>query len=168
VVKEKPKTVTVNEGMSNKEEEKLNERLDELEKKVDSQGEKGSQGDASQPAESDQTGQSQPQQTEDQVRAAEAYYQAVAARDWGYTYDHLDSETQNTYTRDEWFAKNEYLANTGSVTYTIESVEMDPSAPDTLAGVEVVLTATDGSASVRNTYFVYEDGSWKHRFGAED
>jgi hypothetical protein len=31
-----------------------------------------------------------------------------------------------------------------------------------------VLTATDGSTNVRNTYFVYEDGSWLHRFSAEE
>jgi hypothetical protein len=26
----------------------------------------------------------------------------------------------------------------------------------------------DGSSSIRDTYFVYEDGSWKHRFGREE
>jgi hypothetical protein len=66
------------------------------------------------------------QQAEEQARAAaEAYYQEVAARNWGYTYDHLDSETQSAYTKQEWFAKNDYLAGTGAVTYTIQSVEMD-------------------------------------------
>jgi hypothetical protein len=34
--------------------------------------------------------------------------------------------------------------------------------------VVVVLTATDGSTNVRNTYFVYEDGSWLHRFSPEE
>ena len=60
--------------------------------------------------------------------------------------------------------KNDYLADTGPVTYTIQSVVMDSANPETVADVTVVLTATDGSTNVRNTYFVYEDGSWLHRF----
>lgn len=167
---EKPKTVMVNEGLSKKEEKKLNDRLDELEKEVESQDEEGSQGTASRPTESSQPEQSQASlQAEDQARAAaEAYYEAVAARSWGYTYDHLDSETQSAYSEQEWFAKNDYLADTGAVTYTIQSVVMDSSAPETLAYVTLVLTAADGSTNVRNTYWVYEDGSWLHRFSPEE
>jgi Skp family chaperone for outer membrane proteins len=83
----------VNKGLSKKEEKKLNKRLNELEKKVEAQDKKGSQGTTS-PKESSQHESSQ-QQVEDQVQAAaDSYYQAVAARDWGYTYSHLDSETQ--------------------------------------------------------------------------
>jgi micrococcal nuclease len=168
-IEEKPKTVMVNEGLSKKEEEKLNERLDELEKKVESQDEEGSQGTASQAMESSQPEQSQAPLAVDQARAAaEAYYEAAAARKWGYTYDHLDSETQSAYTEQEWFAKNEYLANTGAVTYTIQSVVMDSAYPDTVANVTVVLTATDSSTNVRNTYWVYEGGSWLHRFSVEE
>jgi hypothetical protein len=165
---DKPKTVIVNKGLSKQEEKKLNERLDELEEKVEEPDKEGSQTSASPPAESSQP-ESSEQQVEDQVRAAaESYYQAVAARDWGYTYSHLDSETQSAFTRDEWFAKNEWLADAGPVTYTIQSVAMDPSFPESVANVEVLLTSTDGSTSVRNTYFVYEDGGWKHRFGPEE
>jgi predicted component of type VI protein secretion system len=168
-VTEKPKTVMVNEGLSKKEEEKLNERLDELENKVASQGKKGSEGAASQPIEASQPEQSQAPPAEEQARtAAVAYYQAAAARNWEYTYEHLDSETQSAYTEQEWFAKNAYLADTGAVTYTIESVVMDPSAPETVANVTVVLTSTDGSTSVRNTYWVYEGRSWLHRFAPEE
>jgi hypothetical protein len=32
----------------------------------------------------------------------------------------------------------------------------------------VRLTFADGSTSLRNTSFVYEDGAWKHRFGEEE
>src|SRR5215216_6394911 len=93
----------------------LEQQVEDLQKKVDSQDKKRSQENASQPTESSQPERSQPQQTEDQARsAAEAYYQAAAARNWGYTYDHLDSETQNAYTEQDWFAKNDYLANTGT------------------------------------------------------
>src|SRR5215204_2392201 len=163
--KQKPKTVVVNKGLSKQEEKKLNERLDELEKKVgaqDKQGSKDSKAD-SQPDRSQQ-------QVEDEVQtAAEAYYQAAKARDWGYTYSQLDSETQSAFTKDEWFAKNESLADIGPVTYTIQSVDMDPSNPESVASVVVVVTSeTDGSTSTRNTYFVYEDGSWKHRFSSEE
>ena len=98
---QKPRTVVVNKGLSKQEEKKLNERLDKLEKKVDAQDKQGSQDSTS----GGQT--EQPQQQEDQVQAAaESYYQAAAARDWGYTYDHLDSETQSAYTRDECRSKS--------------------------------------------------------------
>jgi hypothetical protein len=161
---QKPRTVVVNKGMSKKEEKKLNARLDELEKKVEAQDKKGSDS----PTESSQPEQSQ-QQVEDQVRAAaESYYQAAAARDWGYTYDHLDSETQSAFTEDEWFADNDWLADNGSATYTIQSIEMDSSSQESVANVAVLLTFGDGSTSTRNTYFVYEDGSWKHRFSSEE
>jgi hypothetical protein len=153
----------------------LEQQVNDLQKKVDSQDKKDSQDEkspeenASQPTESRQPEQPQPQQADEQARAAAvAYYQAAAARNWGYTYDHLDSETQSAYTEQEWFAKNEYLADTGAVTYTIQSVVMDSSAPETFAYVTVVLTATDGSTNVRNTYWVYEAGSWLHRFSAEE
>ena len=156
----KEKTVMVNEGMSKKEEKKMNERLDELENKVEDQDEQASKGT---------TVDIQPeQQLGDQVRtAAEAYYEAAAVRDWGYTYDHLDSETRSAFTEDEWFAKNDWLADNGEVTYTIQSIEMDD--PDeSIANVAVLLTFEDGSTSLRTTYFVYEDGAWRHRFGSEE
>jgi hypothetical protein len=161
---QKPRTVVVNKGLSKKEEEKLNARLDELEKKVDAQDKKSSDNST----ENNQPEQSQ-QQVEDQVRAAaESYYQAAATRDWGYTYDHLDSETQSAFTEDEWFADNDWLADNGFATYTIQSIEMDSSAQESVANVAVLLTFGDGSTTLRNTYFVYEDGSWKHRFSSEE
>lgn len=173
--KQKPKTVVVNKGLSKQEEKKLNERLDKLEKKVESRDRADSQRTTSQPSENTQLAENtQPEQSQQQVEeevrtAAEAYYQAAKARDWGYTYEHLDSETQSAFTKDEWFAKNEWLADTGPVTYTIQSVDMDSSNPESVASVDVVVTSeTDGSTSIRNTYFVYEDGSWKHRFGSEE
>jgi hypothetical protein len=156
----KPRTVVVNEGMSKKEERKLNERLDELEKEVEDQGDQASKGT---------TVDIEPeQQVDDQVRAvAETYYEAAAARDWGYTYDHLDSETRSAFTEDEWFAKNDRLADNGEATYTIQSVEIDD-ADEFLANVAVLLAFDDGSTTLRNTYFVFEDGSWRHRFGSEE
>jgi hypothetical protein len=101
--------------------------------------------------------------------AAEAYYQAVEAEDWGYTYDHLDAETQGAYTEDEWFNINGWGASNYPATFSVQDVVMDPTSPSTLSDVTVLLTSPeDGSTSVRNTFFVYEDGMWKHRFSAQD
>ena len=100
--------------------------------------------------------------------AAEDYYRAVGVEDWNYTYDHLDSETRSVFTREEWFKKNQWLAGDGSTIYHILSVDLDDSSNEPLANVAVVLTYADGSTSTRNTYFVYEAGEWRHRFGQEE
>src|SRR4028118_2168449 len=68
---EQAKTVVVNEGMSKKEEEKLNERLADLEDKV---GQENTQQEATEPAE-DQA-----------LEAAQDYYAAAAAGNYSYTY----------------------------------------------------------------------------------
>ena len=154
----KPRTVVVNEGMNKKEEKRLNKRLDDLEKKAEEKDEQASKGT---------TVEIQPDQQDEVRAAAETYYEAVAARDWGYTYDHLDSETRSSFTEDEWFAKNDWLADNGSATYTIQSIEIDGS-DESIANVAVLLTFEDGSTDLRNTYFVFEDGSWRHRFGSEE
>lgn len=134
----------------------VNERLDELEKEVEARGKQDSQDT---PA-GGQTDQPQ-QQVEDQVRAAaetpvraaaETYYHAATTRDWGYTYSHLDSQTRSAFTEDEWFAKNDWLADNGSATYAIQSVEMDDSAGESTANVAVLLTFGDGSTTLRNTF----------------
>jgi hypothetical protein len=100
--------------------------------------------------------------------AAEAYYQAVSSGDWAFTYNNLDSQTRSLYTEDEWFAKNQWFADNGSVTFDILSVDLDSSSPEPIADVSVGLTYADGTSSTRLTYFVYENGSWKHRFGEEE
>ncbi len=100
--------------------------------------------------------------------AAGDYYRAAGSEDWAYTYEHLDSETQNLFTREEWFQKNEWFADNGSVIYHIESVERLGTSSGLVVGVTLRLTYEDGSSSTRTTYFVYEDGVWKHRFGQEE
>ncbi len=72
------------------------------------------------------------------------------------------------FTREEWSQKNQWFANNGKVTYNIESVDLDKTAQKPLAKVAVRLTGEDVSSSIRNTYFVFEDGSWKHRFTQEE
>ncbi len=99
--------------------------------------------------------------------AAGDYYRAAGLEDWDYTYEHLDAETQGHFTREEWFQKNEWFADNGEVIYNIESVDQVGTSTEYL-GVTLTLTYEDGSSSTRTTYFVYEDGQWKHRFGQEE
>jgi ABC-type phosphate/phosphonate transport system substrate-binding protein len=85
---QKPRTVVVNEGMSEEEEEKLNQRLAELEDEVNDQ-----------PAE--QTTQ-ETKSAEDTARAAaQAYYAAAASGSYSYTYNELSSYSQSQFTEDE-------------------------------------------------------------------
>ncbi len=88
--------------------------------------------------------------------------------DWAYTYENLDSKTRSLFTEDEWFRKNQWFASNGSVTYNILSVEPQDTSVEPVAEVSVQVTGEDGSSSVRTTYFMYENGSWKHRFGQEE
>ncbi len=80
----------------------------------------------------------------------------------------LDFETQSLFTREEWFLKNQWFADNGSVVYHIESVERLGTSSGIVVEVTLRLTYEDGSSSTRTTYFVYEDGEWKHRFGQEE
>lgn len=126
----------VNEGMSKKEEEKLNERLAELEDKVEQE-----------PTEPEA------ESAEDQaLEAAQDYYAAAAAGNFTYTYN------QGRFTEEEWLAANTALSS-DDASYDIYSTEM---VDDTTATVALTITAADGSIDDRTTLFVYEDGDWKH------
>ncbi len=103
-----------------------------------------------------------------QEEAAGDYYRASGMQDWDYTYDALDSETKAMFTREEWSQKNQWFADQGTTIYNIESAELDETSQEPLAEVSVRLTGEDGSSSIRTTYFVLEDGEWKHRFGQEE
>jgi len=92
----------------------------------------------------------------------------VDREDWGYTYKHLNSETQSRFTQKEWFEKNQWLSDNYPAIYHELSVDLSGASQQPLAEVRVRLTGEDGSSSIRNTYFVYEDGLWKHRFGREE
>lgn len=99
--------------------------------------------------------------------AAGDYYRAAGVEDWAYTYENLDEETQSGFTEEEWFQKNQWFADNGEVIYNIESVRRTGTSSE-YWGVTLRLTYEDGSSSTRETYFVYEDGEWKHRFGEEE
>jgi hypothetical protein len=88
--------------------------------------------------------------------------------DWDYTYEHLDSQTRSRFTREEWFQKNQWFADNGEVIYHVESVQRLGTSSGIVVGATVRLTYEDGSSSTRDTYFVYEEGGWKHAFGKEE
>ncbi len=126
--------------------------------------------DTSPPAESTEStsfiGQSR---SEGQLRkAVEDYYEAVHRGDWAYTYDHLDSMTRAGFTRDEWFQKNEYFAGRDDLGLSAIYVEVNGSTTDPVVSVTVYRTLEDGTSIDRDTFFVWEDGGWQHRFGQEE
>ena len=100
--------------------------------------------------------------------AAGDYYRAAGSEDWAYTYENLDSGTRSRFTWEEWSEKNQWFADNGSVIYHIESVEHLDGTERPTVEVSLRLTYDDGSSSTRATYFVYEDGEWKHAFGREE
>jgi hypothetical protein len=105
---------------------------------------------------------------EDLREAVEAYYQAAGVGNWAYTYEYLDSETKSAFSKAEWFKKNQWFADNGSVTYHILAVNLNSALQKPVAQITLRLTDEYGSASVRNTFFVLEDGLWRHRFGREE
>lgn len=99
--------------------------------------------------------------------AVQAYYEAVDRGDWDYTYDHLDSQTRQKFTRDEWTRKNQYFAAEyplQSISPTIEGPEGSPSK----VKVTVFRTFQNLPPNYRDSYFVYEGGSWEHQFSPDE
>jgi hypothetical protein len=108
-------------------------------------------------------------QTEaDLVRAVEDYYEAVDREDWPYTYDSLDSQTKALFTDEEWYQKNEWFAANEGLELSAINVVVNGSTSDPEVGVTVYRTFKDGTSITRDTLFVMEDGSWKHRFTEEE
>ena len=99
--------------------------------------------------------------------AIEDYYEAADREDWSYTYSHLDSETQKMFTKEEWRRKNEWLTPPPQPSFLGVDINQEITSTEPV-GVTVYRPLADGSCLVRRTYFIYEDGSWKHRFGEEE
>jgi hypothetical protein len=126
-------------------------------------------GDASQIPGSAETTSAEEGQTEsDLIEAVEDYYQAVDREDWAYTYQNLDSQTQSMFTEGEWYLKNQWFADTEGLELATMDVTVNSSPSDSVVSVSVYMTFKDGTSIDRGTYFVYEDGAWKHRFGDEE
>jgi hypothetical protein len=150
---EQETTVVVNEGMSKKEEEKLNERLADLEDKVE-------QENTQQEANEQET-----ESAEDQaLEAAQDYYAAAAVGNYTYTYDALTSNSQSRFTEEEWVAANTALGS-DEASYDIYSTEV---VDDTTATVGLTVTTADGSGDDRTTLFVSENGEWKHELSQSE
>jgi len=101
-------------------------------------------------------------------RATRDYYKAVDREEWAYTYDNLDSQTQAMFTEEEWYLKNQWFADHEGL--ELASMEVDVLIDLGGVGAEVTVhrTFTDGTSITRDTYFVLEDGEWKHRFTEEE
>jgi hypothetical protein len=130
---EQEKTVVVNEGMSKKEEEKLNERLADLEDKVEREN---TQQEAAEPEPATENAEDQ------SLEAAQDYYAAAAAGNYTYTYDALTSTSQSRFTEEEWVAANTALGS-DAASYDIYSTEL---VDDTTATVGLTVTDEDGSS----------------------
>jgi hypothetical protein len=92
----------------------------------------------------------------------------VDREDWGYTYANLDSQTKVVFTKEEWYLKNQWFADTEGLELATMDVTVNGSASDPVIGVTVYRTFKDGTSIDRDTLFVFEDGVWKHRFGQEE
>src|SRR5215207_10585609 len=101
-------------------------------------------------------------------QAVEDYYEAVDREDWDYTYDNLDSQSRQRFTREEWKKKNQWVADNEQLELSSLEIDTRMSPSGTTADVTVYRTFKDGSSLGRDTYFVYEDGSWKHQLTEEE
>ena len=102
------------------------------------------------------------------VEAVEDYYWAVDRQDWAYTYAYLDSQTRAMFTEEEWYMKNQWFADTYPAPLSTLNVRVNGSASDPVVSVTVYRGFADGGSQARDTYFLLEDGVWKHRFGQEE
>jgi hypothetical protein len=98
------------------------------------------------------------------------YYEAVDKEDWDYTYEELDSQAKSMFTREEWHRKNQWYADNEDLELAapvIVQVNDEPSSNDVVS-VTVIRTFKDDYEITRHTFFVYQDGEWKHRFSQEE
>jgi hypothetical protein len=103
------------------------------------------------------------------AEAVQDYYEAVDREEWDYTYANLDSQTRAVFDEEEWYLKNQWFADNEGLELATMDVTVDGSASsDPVVGVSVYRTFKDGTSIDRNTFFVYEDDTWKHRFSEEE
>src|SRR5215207_6123316 len=90
-------------------------------------------------------------------QAVEDYYEAVDREDWDYTYDNLDSQSRQRFTREEWKKENQWFADNEQLELSSLEIDTRIAPSSTATDVTVYRTFKDGSSSVRDTYFIYED-----------
>jgi hypothetical protein len=126
-------------------------------------------GDANQIPGSAETVSAEDRTETDLVEAVEDYYQAVDREDWAYTYQNLDSQTRAMFDEEEeWYLKNQWFADIEGLELAAMDVAVNGSPTDPVVSVTVYRTFKDGTSIDRDTFFVFEDGVWKHRFGEEE
>lgn len=104
----------------------------------------------------------------DQVReAVEQYYYAVDYEEWEYTYFNLDSESKALFPEEEWIEKNQWYADHDDLKLDSMSIHVTIEGSKE-AKVTVDRTFTDGTFISRDTYFVWEDGWWRHHLTEEE
>src|SRR5215218_8611665 len=114
------------------------------------------------PASADRQQEQEEEASEASLRqAVEDYYEAVNRGDWDYTYDNLDSRTRGLFTKEEWQRKNQWFADNGSL--ELSSFEIT-----NFSSGESEAVVSLGPPYSRDTLFVHEDGSWKHRLTEEE
>jgi hypothetical protein len=101
-------------------------------------------------------------------RAAEDYYYAVDREDWDYTFNHLDAESQDLFSRAEWRKKNRDIAKDEGLELSRMEVEVIGSSLGGEVDVQVKRWFKDGDYLRRYTVFVREDGLWKHHLTEEE
>jgi hypothetical protein len=100
--------------------------------------------------------------TGDVERAVKDYYYAVDNERWDYTFEHLDSESQDLVSRDEWRQINKENADADHH-IELSRMKVDVSSfGSSKADVRVQRWFKNGTYIDRSTVFVLEDGSWKH------
>jgi uncharacterized protein YceK len=153
------KTVSVNEGMSKKEEKEPQQRLDDLEKKVNEKSkQKTGNKEASEPNQDVQS-------TEEQaLEAAQNYCAPTAVGDYNYTYDALSSASQSQLTEEVWVAADTALGIDEGI-YRIDATNV---VDDSTVVVYLTITSADGTSSERVTQFILENSSWKHDLTQEE
>ena len=146
--------------MSKKEEDKLNQRIADLEEKVNDQ----SVEQPTQEAERTEPTQEAENAENSALAAAQDYYAAAAGGNYSYTYSNLSSVSQGQFTEDEWVTDNTTLGSDAG-TYSVDSVEM---VDDSTAEGHLTITSAEGTSSERFTRFVLENGGWKHELTPEE
>src|ERR687894_1863338 len=121
----------IQEGMSKKQEEKLNQRIANLEDKVKDQS-------------AEQTTQEAESAKDSALAAAQDYYAAAAGGNYSYTYSNLSAVSQGQFTEDEWVTDNTTLGSDAG-TYSVDSVDAST------AEVRLTITSADGTSSERFT-----------------
>jgi hypothetical protein len=144
-----------------------NEPLPTNEQKDDSVRRESTGGTASTRSSASSIPQSDAELEEELRQEVQSYYRAVDLGNWDYTYGELDSQTKQRFTKSEWILKNQYFADVDPLERSIPEITSEVS---TSFPVEVTLTQIFRSGITRSriTYFVWEGGSWKHRFSQEE